>query len=65
MENIKYLSCKNKYGYTIKQLMINYENRTYSVGDFKIMKANSTLKNINEKIEELKMCGFREENVYE
>lgn len=65
MENIIYLSCKNKYGYTIKQLMINYENRTYSVGDFKIMKANSTLKNINEKIEELKMCGFREENVYE
>lgn len=65
MENIIYLSCKNKYGYTIKQLMINYENRTYSVGDFKIMKANSTLKNINEKIEELKKCGFREENVYE
>lgn len=64
METV-YLSCKNKYGYTIKQLMINYENRTYSVGDFKIMKANSTLKNINEKIEELKMCGFREENVYE
>ena len=64
METV-YLSCKNKYGYTIKQLIINYENRTYSVGDFKIMKANSTLKNINEKIEELKMCGFREENVYE
>lgn len=64
METV-YLSCKNKYGYTIKQLMINYENRTYSVGDFKIMKANSTLKNINEKIEELKKCGFREENVYE
>ena len=64
METV-YLSCKNKYGYTIKQLMINYENSTYSVGDFKIMKANSTLKNINEKIEELKKCGFREENVYE
>lgn len=60
-----YLSCKNKYGYTIKQLKINYDERTYSVGDFKIMKANSTLKNINEKIEELKKCGFREENVYE
>lgn len=58
--DIKYLSCKNKYGYTIKQLMIDYENRTYSVGDFKIMKANSTLKNINERIEELKASGFRE-----
>ena len=60
-----YLSCKNKYGYTIKQLKINYDERTYSVGSFKIMKANSTLKAINEKIEELKKCGFREENVYE
>lgn len=58
--DIKYLSCKNKYGYTIKQLMIDYENRTYSVGSFKIMKANSTLKNINERIEELKASGFRE-----
>lgn len=58
--DIKYLSCKNKYGYTVKQLMIDYENRTYSVGSFKIMKANSILKNINERIEELKASGFRE-----
>ena len=58
--DIKYLSCKNKYGYTVKQLMIDYENRTYSVGSFKIMKANSTLKNINERIEELKKSGFKE-----
>ena len=63
--DIKYLSCKNKYGYAIKQLMIDYENRTYSVGDFKIMKANSTLKNINEKIQELSKLGFREVSVYE
>lgn len=58
--DMKYLSCKNKYGYTIKQLMIDYENNTYSIGSFKIMKANSTLKNINDKIEELKKLGFRE-----
>lgn len=58
--DIRYLSCKNKYGYTVKQLMIDYEKRTYSVGSFKIMKANSTLKNINERIEELKKSGFRE-----
>ena len=45
--------------------MIDYENRTYSVGDFKIMKANSTLKNINEKIQELSKLGFREVSVYE
>lgn len=63
--DIKYLSCKNKYGYTIKQLKINYDERTYSVGSFKIMKANSTLKNINEKIQELNKLGFKEESVYE
>lgn len=64
METV-YLSCKNKYGYTIKQLKINYDERTYSVGSFKIMKANSSLKNINEKIQELNKLGFKEESVYE
>lgn len=63
--DIKYLSCKNKYGYTIKQLRINYDERTYCVGSFKTMKANSTLKNINEKIQELRKLGFREANAYE
>ena len=40
--------------------MIDYENKTYSVGSFKIMKADSTLKNINEKIKELRKLGFKE-----
>lgn len=58
------LGCKNKYGYTIKQLKIDYDERTYSVGSFKIMKANSTLKAINEKIQELSKLGFREVSIY-
>lgn len=61
MEDIVYLSCKNKYGYTKKQLKINYKEKTYKVGNFKIMKANSTAKGINLKIEELKILGFVEE----
>lgn len=61
MEDIIYLSCKNKYGYTKKQLKINFKEKTYKVGNFKIMKANSTAKGINLKIEELKILGFVEE----
>ena len=61
MEDIVYLSCKNKYGYTKKQLMINFKEKTYKVGNFKIMKANTTAKKINLKIEELKTLGFKEE----
>lgn len=56
------LGCKNKYGYTIKQLKIDYNNKTYKVGDF-VIKADKiiTKKAINEKIEELKILGFEEE----
>lgn len=56
------LGCKNKYGYTIKQLKIDYNNKTYKVGDFAI-RADKTVtkKAINEKIEELKILGFEEE----
>lgn len=56
------LRCKNKYGYTIKQLKIDYDNKTYKVGNFAI-RADKTVtkKAINEKIEELKILGFKEE----
>lgn len=61
METI-FLECKNKYGYTIKQLKIDYDNKTYKVGDF-VIRADKiiTKKAINEKIEELKILGFEEE----
>lgn len=61
MEDIIYLSCKNKYGYTKKQLKINYKEKTYKVGNFKIMRANSTAKEIDKKVEWLKQLGFEEE----
>lgn len=56
------LGCKNKYGYTIKQLKINYDNKTYKVGNF-VIRADKivTKKAINKKIEELKILGFEEE----
>lgn len=56
------LGCKNKYGCTIKQLKIDYDNKTYKVGDF-VIKSDKTItkKAINEKIEELKILGFEEE----
>lgn len=60
MEAITYLSCKNKYGYTKKQLKIDYINKIYKIGNFKIMKANSTAKAIDEKISELQKLGFEE-----
>lgn len=56
------LGCKNKYGYTIKQLKIDYANKTYKVGSFTISAdKNVSSKLIDEKIEELKILGFEEE----
>ncbi len=60
MEDIVYIGSKNKYGYTKRQLMIDYKNKTFQVGQFKISVKNVTDKAINEKIEELKMLGFKE-----
>lgn len=55
-------ACKNKYGYTKRQLRIDYDNKTYKVGCFTIG-ADKTVpsKLIDEKIEELKLLGFEEE----
>ena len=61
MDNITILQCKNKYGYTIKQLKIDYENKVFSVGSFRIGADKTiTKKAINEKIEELKRLNFSE-----
>ena len=51
----------NKYGYTIKDLLIDYENKTFKVGD--LFHGDATIvtkKFINAKIEELKILGFKE-----
>ena len=58
--NNKY-KCMNKYGYTIKDLLIDYENKTFKVGDLFWGGATIvTKKFINAKIEELKILGFKE-----
>ena len=55
-------ACKNKYGYTKRQLRIDYDNKTYKVGSFTMGSDKTvTSKLIDEKIEELKMLGFKEE----
>lgn len=55
------LQCKNQYGYVIKQLKIDYENKTFSVGSFTVGADKTiTKKALNEKIEELKSLNFKE-----
>ena len=61
MKNIIILQCKNKYGYTIKQLKIDYYNKTYAVGSFTIGADKTiTKKTLNKKIEELKKLDFED-----
>lgn len=61
MKNRIILQCKNQYGYTIKQLKIDYTNKTYAVGSFTIGADKTiTKKALNEKIEELKKLNFEE-----
>lgn len=56
-------SCKNKYGYTKRQLKIDYDNKTYKVGNFTIGADKTvTSKLIDEKIQELKILEFKEED---
>ena len=57
------LTSKNKYNYTIKQIIIDYEKKEFLInfgGASKIAKKNSTTKKINEKIEELKILNFKQ-----
>ena len=61
MDTIKTYTSKNKYNYSIKQIIINYTAKTYEVrhgSECRIEKKNSTTKAINEKIDECKAAGF-------
>lgn len=52
---------KNQYNYSIKQLIINYETKTYKLlygGECRISPKNATTKFINNKIQELNLLGF-------
>ena len=59
----KVYTSTNKYNYSIKQLIIDFDNKTYEINfgeQCRIAKKNSTTKAINEKVEELKAIGFKE-----
>ena len=58
---IKYFGYKNKYNYTIQQIRIDYENKTYKVGLFTHLSKSETItrKAFFEKIEELQLLGFQ------
>ena len=59
----KIYTSKNQYNYSIKQLTIDFDNKTYELrhgGQCRIAKKNSTTKAINEKVEELKAISFKE-----
>jgi len=62
MEDIKILQYKNKFGYTPLQLEINYTQKAYKKGHFKIGadKTTKTMKEFFEIIDDLKKYGFRE-----
>lgn len=56
---MEFWQAKNKYGYTVLQLKIDYNKKTFSVGNFKIgANKTTTKKAIYEKIEELKKLDF-------
>lgn len=51
---------KNQYNTTIRQVKVNYMNKTYQIGSFTVSAETLTRKAFNEKIEELKSLGFKE-----
>ena len=60
---IEILTSKNKYNYTIKQILIDYELKTFEIkhgGASKIAPKNATTKRINETAEKLRAAGFVE-----
>ncbi len=55
------LTCKNKDGHTIKDLLIDYEKKTFKQGNLFFGGATIvTKKFLYAKIEELKTLGFKE-----
>ena len=61
---IKYYGFKNKYNYDVLQIRIDFENKTYKTGQFKILSKSDILtrKSFYNKIEKLKEMGFKNEN---
>lgn len=59
---IKYYGFKNKYNYDILQIRIDFENKTYRLGQFTHLSKGEviTRKSFYDKIEELKLMGLEE-----
>ena len=60
-DSVQYWGSVNQYNYTKRQLRVDYDNKTYEVGDFKWVPDHKVSnKEIDRKIEELKAAGFKE-----
>jgi len=58
-DSIQYWGSKNQFGYTIRQLRVDYDNRTYETGSFKqSVDHKVSNREIDRKIEELDALGF-------
>ena len=60
---IEILTSKNQFNYTIKQILINYDLKTFEIkhgGAAKIAPKNASTKRINETAEKLRAAGFVE-----
>ena len=57
------LTSKNQFNYSVKQIEIDYDNKTFKVmhgGQCLISRKNSTTKAINQKIAEMQAIGIKE-----
>jgi hypothetical protein len=59
---LKYYGYRNQFNFDIEQLRIDYEKKTFERGSFTHLSKGDYLsrKKYNEKIEELKLLGFKE-----
>lgn len=62
-EDIQYFGHKNAFNYDIKQVRIDNNNKTYEIGNFRILSGRETTKNgreFNKLIQHLKDNGYKE-----
>lgn len=58
-DSVQYWGSKNQFGYTIRQLRVDYDNKTYETGSFKqSVDHKVSNREIDRKMEELDALGF-------
>lgn len=59
---VEYLGAKNQFNVDTIQLKIDYDNKTYSLGQFTCLSKRelTSKKKLYAKVEELKLLGFKE-----